>query len=220
MTILGVTPARGGSKRLPGKNLRLLCGTPLIAWTIEAAKESRRLSRYVVSTEDPKIAVVSRQWGVEVIDRPAALATDDATTLSVVQHVLTLIPAEIVVLLQATSPIRDEQLIDRCIERFLVTQPDSLATGFICRFTPYGSGLRQQRRQEVPGFFCDDGNIYIVRADLIRQGDWFGTRIERMILDRAQNMDIDEEFDFWVAERVLERRLHPRLGHHAEPMPR
>ena len=207
--ILGITPARGGSKRLPRKNVRPLCGRPLLAWTIEAAKASKLLNRYLVSTEDPEIASVSRQWGAEVLDRPAALAEDDTTTLSVVQDILARVPAEVVVLLQATSPIRDADLIDQCIERFLTTKPDSLATGFICKLTPYGSGSRQQRRQDVSGFFCDDGNVYVVRDDLIRRGDWFGGRIEQMVLDRQQNVDIDEEFDLWLAERILERRCYP-----------
>ena len=204
--ILGITPVRGGSKRLPRKNVRVLCGRPLLAWTVEAAKGAKLLDRYVVSTEDAEIASAARQWGAEVLDRPVAPATDEATTLSVVQDVLARIPAEVVVLLQATSPVRDPDLIDRCIERFLATQPDSLATGFICKSTPYGSGPRQMRRQDVPGFFCDDGNVYVVRAELIRRGDWFGTRIEQMILDRAQNVDVDDEFDFWLAERLLEQR--------------
>lgn len=202
--ILGVTPARGGSKGVPRKNIRPLAGKPLIAWTIEAALEAKRLNRYVVSTEDPEIAQVARQYGAEVVERPQELATDEATTLSVLQHLLTLIDADIVVLLQATSPIREPGLIDRCIERFHETQADSLATGFLCRYTEYGTNNR--RRQEIPGFFYDDGNLYIIRADRIRQADRFGERMERMILDREQNGEIDEEFDFWLAEQVIERR--------------
>ncbi len=210
--ILGITPARGGSKRLPRKNIKPLCGKPLLAWTIEAAKASKRLDRYVVSTEDAEVAAVARQWGAEVLDRPAALAGDETTMLSVIQDVLARLPAEIVVLLQATSPIRDEGLIDRCIERFLATQPDSLASGFICKLTPYGSGPRQLRCQDVAGFFCDDGNVYVVQAELIRRGDWFGARIEQVILDREQNVDVDDAFDFWVAERLMEQRQQCRAG--------
>ena len=204
--ILGVTPARGGSQGIPRKNLRALCGKPLIAWTIEAAKASSSLDRYVVSTEDAQIAAVARQRGVEVLDRPPELATDEATTLSVLQHVLTRIPADIVVLLQATSPVRDPELIDRCIRRFLETEADSLATGFICMATEYGTPQNALRRQDVPGFFYDDGNVYVVRAELIRRGERCGTRIERVFTDREQQIDIDEEFDFWLAEQVLRHR--------------
>jgi N-acylneuraminate cytidylyltransferase len=202
--ILGVTPARGGSKGVPRKNLRPLAGKPLIAWTIEAALASKRLERYVVSTEDPEIAQVACRCGAEVLDRPKELATDGASTLAVLQHLIRQIDADVVVLLQATSPIREEGLIDRCIQRFLETQADSLATGFLCKYKEYGTNDR--RRQETPGFFYDDGNVYILQARSIREGDRFGKRIERVILDREQNVEIDEEFDLWLAEQVLKRR--------------
>lgn len=205
--ILGVTPARGGSKGLWRKNIRLLCGKPLLAWTIEAAKASTLLDRYVVSTEDDGIAEVARQWGAEVIERPKELATDEATTLSVLQHVLSRVPAQTLVMLQATCPVRDAGLIDRCIRRFLETGADSLATGFLCKYVEYGTNQQELRRQDISGFFYDDGNVYIFRADRLRAGDRYGQRIERVMLDREQNLDIDEEFDFWLAEQVLRRRL-------------
>ncbi len=204
--ILGVTPARGGSKGIPRKNIRPIGGKPLIAWTIEAALASRLLDRYVVSTEDPEIAEVTRKNGAEVLERPKELATDEATTLSVLQHVLQKMQADTIVLLQATSPIREQGLIDRCIERFLQTKADSLATGFICKYVEYGKN--ELRRQNIDGFFYDDGNVYVIKADLVRQGDRYGDRIERMLLDRAQNVEIDDEFDFWLAEQILKRRLH------------
>lgn len=202
--IAGVTPARGGSKGVPRKNIRPLAGKPLLAWTIEAALESKLLDRYWVSTEDPEIAEVARRYGAEVLERPKNLATDEAGTLEVLQHLLSKVPAETVVLLQATSPIRAEGLVDRCIRRFAETQADSLATGFICKQTEYGRN--NLRRQEIPGFFCDDGNVYVMKADLIRKGDRVGKKIERLLLDREQNTDIDDEFDFWIVEQILEKR--------------
>lgn len=208
--ILGVTPARGGSKGLPGKNLKPLCGKPLLAWTMEAAKASKRLDRYVVSTEDAEIADVARRYGAEVIERPAALATDEATTLSVLQHALTHIPADAVVLLQATSPIRDADLIDRCIRQFVGSGADSLATGFRCTHTAYGSPENARRRQEIEGFFYDDGNVYVIKAERVQAGDRCGTRIEHVITDREQQIDIDDAFDLWIAEQVLKRRLGTR----------
>lgn len=202
--ILGITPARGGSKGVPRKNVRPLYGKPLIAWTIEAAKASRLLSRYLVSTEDAEIAKVARAYGADVIERPEELASDEATTLSVLQHVLAQFPADIIVLLQATSPVRTPGLIDRCIQRFLESGADSLASGFMCKYVEYGkTGLR---RQDIPGFFYDDGNVYVMKADLVRQGDRFGKRIERVVLDREQNVEIDDEFDFWLAEQILKRK--------------
>jgi len=202
--ILGVTPARGGSKGVPRKNVRRIHGRPLIAWTIEAAKASRLIDRYVVSTEDPEIAAVARSLDVDVLARPPALADDLAMTVDVLRHVLTQVDADTVVLLQATSPVRDAGLIDRCITRFFETGVDSLATGFMCTFTPYGKNT--QRRQDMDGFFYDDGNVYVIRADVLRSGDRYGTRIEPVLLDREQNVEIDDEFDFWMAEQLLKRR--------------
>lgn len=203
--ILGVTPARGGSKGIPRKNIRFIGGKPLIVWSVEAAKASKLLERYVVSTEDPEIEKVALAAGAEVLFRPNELATDEATTLSVLQHVLSQIPAEVVVLLQPTSPIRDPDLIDRCIQKFFDTQADSLATGFMCKYVEYGKN--ELRRQDIPGFFYDDGNVYVIRAGLVRQADRIGKRIERMVLDRDQNVEIDEDFDFWLAEQILKRRM-------------
>lgn len=203
--ILGVIPARGGSKSVPRKNVRLLCGKPLIAWSIEAADASSLLDRYVVSTEDSEIAEIAINYGAQVMDRPQELATDEADTLPVLLHVLEQIEATIVVLLQPTSPIRDTDLIDRCIRKFLETGADSLATGFTCKYVEYGKN--EKRRQDIPGFFYDDGNVYVIRADLIRQGDRYGEHIECVLLDREQNVEIDDEFDFWLSEQVLERRI-------------
>jgi len=202
--ILGITPARGGSKTIPRKNIKEICGKPLIAWTIEAAKRSLLLDRYVVSTEDKEIAEISRKYGAEVIPRPPELATDEASTISVLQDILTKSDADVVVLLQATSPIRDDNLIELCIKKFLDSEADSLATGFICKYYEYGN--YQQRRQDLKGWFYDDGNVYVFRADLLKKGDRYGKQMERMIIDREQNIEIDDEFDFWLAEQVLLKR--------------
>lgn len=207
--ILGLIPARGGSKGIPRKNLRPLLGKPLIAWSIEAAKAARRLDRFVISTEDPEIAAVARAHGGTVLDRPAALAADRTDTLEVMRHALQAIPAEVLVLLQPTSPVRDPGLIDRCVERFLTTGADSLATGFQCTYTEYGRC--DLRRQEIPGFFYDDGNIYVMRADRVLAGDRYGKKIERFFTGRELNVDIDEEFDFWLAEQVLKKRASPPM---------
>lgn len=204
VNFLGVIPARGGSKGIPRKNIKMIAGRPLIAWTIEAARNSKLLDRFVVSTEDREIADISKEYGSEVLDRPAALATDRATTLSVLQHALTIIDAENIVILQPTSPVRSPGLIDTCIKRFRKKETDNLATGFICKFMEYGTC--HQRRQELKGFFYDDGNVYIIKSDLIRKGKLFGKSVQRVEIEREQNIEIDDEFDFWLAEQILMKR--------------
>lgn len=199
--ILGITPARGGSKGIPKKNIRLIAGKPLIAWTIESAKKSKLLDRYIVSTEDKEIADIANAHGAEVLHRPHELAKDNSSTLSVLQHAIKKIPCDIVVLLQATSPIRKTGLIDECIREFIDKGYDSLATGFMCKYIEYGKN--ELRRQDIKGFFYDDGNIYVIKADIIKTGDRYGKKIGKKIISRQENMDIDDEFDFWQAEKIL-----------------
>lgn len=199
--IIGITPARGGSKGIPRKNIKNIAGKPLIAWTIEAAQNSKLLDRYIVSTEDKKIAMVSRKYGAQVLDRPVELATDEAPTISVLQHAIKQIPCDIVVLLQATSPIRSLGLIDDCIREFIDNEYDSLATGFICKYVEYGKS--ELRRQDLKGFFYDDGNVYVIKANLIKKGDRYGKKIGKKIISKWENVDIDDEVDFWIADKIL-----------------
>lgn len=201
---LAVIPARGGSKGIPRKNIRMIAGKPLIAWSIEAAKKSQLIDRLIVSTEDDEIARVAKRYGAEVLERPEKLATDKATTLLVLQHVLEEIPAQAIVLLQPTSPVREKGLIDKCIRQFQRTGVDNLGTGFICKFMAYGSYV--QRRQDLKGFFYDDGNVYVVKASLIQSGKMHGKKQGHVFTSREENVEIDEPFDFWLAEQVLLKR--------------
>lgn len=208
--ILGITPARGGSKGVLRKNIKMVAGKPLIAWTIEAAKESMLLDRYVVSTEDEEIARVAREYGSEVLERPASLSTDDASTLGVLQHAVGKIPCNTVVLLQATCPVRRKGLIDECIKEFLENGYDSLATGFICKYIEYGKN--ELMRQDIKGFFYDDGNVYVLKTDLIKNGDRYGTKIGRKIISRWENVDVDDELDIWLAEQILSTGIYLKEG--------
>lgn len=201
--VLGLIPARGGSKGIPRKNIKPIAGKPLLAWSIEHAQASRLIDRFVVSTEDAEIAQIARDLGAEVLMRPAELATDEASTLPVLEHAVGLIPCDTVVLLQATSPIRGPGLIDECIKEFRAGGYDSLATGFICTFVEYGKNT--QRRQDIEGFFYDDGNVYVIDAGIIRAGDRYGDKIGRKIISRRENVEIDDEFDFWLAQKVLSK---------------
>lgn len=198
---LGVIPARGGSKGIPRKNIKPIGGKPLIAWSIEAAQQSKLLDDFVVSTEDPEIAEIAERYGAKVMDRPKKLATDTATSISVLQDVLNRMPAQNIVLLQPTSPVREPGLIDRCITRFKRTGADNLGTGFICHFMEYGTYTA--RRQDLNGFFYDNGNVYVVKSDLIRQGKMFGKKVERLEISKEQGIEIDDDFDFWMVEQIL-----------------
>ena len=202
--ILGLIPARGGSKGVPGKNIKLIHGKPLIVWTIEHAKKSKKIDKIIVSTDSDEIANVAQKCGVEVLRRPKELATDTASTQDVMVHALQNYPADILVLLQPTSPYRSEGLIDRCVESFLSGDYDSLATGFICDYKEYGKNTLP--RQQIEGFFYDDGNVYVIKAENILAGDRYGTKIKRYFTDRFENAEIDDEFDFWLLEQILKEK--------------
>ena len=202
--ILGLIPARGGSKGVPNKNIKMINGKPLIVWTIEAAKKSKLLDKIIVSTDSEDIAEIAKAAGAEILIRPAYLATDTASTQDVMVHALQNYSADTLVLLQPTSPCRSEGLIDECIKEFLAGDYDSLATGWICDYKEYGKNTLP--RQQIKGFFYDDGNVYVIKADNILQGDRYGTKIGHKIISRYENAEIDDEFDFWLLEQILRKQ--------------
>ena len=202
--VLAVIPARGGSKGVPRKNIKPIAGKPLIAWTIEHALAAKFIDRVVVSTEDAAIAAIARNWGAEVVDRPKRLATDKADTLPVLQHALTACPAEVLVVLQCTSPVRAPGLIDRCIAKFLASKADSLGT--VTRDHSYEYGQDMPRRQEIKPRFVDNGNVYVNKAGLVLKGDRYGKRISMLETSREEGFEIDEPFDFWLVEKILSER--------------
>jgi CMP-N-acetylneuraminic acid synthetase len=203
-SILGVTPARGGSKGIPKKNIKMMYGKPLIAWTIEAAKEARLLDSYVVSTESPEIANVSRRFGADVLERPQELSGDDVGILRVVQHALEVMPSDLVVLLECTSPIRSAGLIDACIGKFLDQGVDALGTVFEDYSYEYGRVM--PRRQEILPRLVDVGSVYVIRSELAIQGKLFNDSRTTYPLTREESVEIDDSFDFWLAERILQER--------------
>ena len=180
--ILGLIPARGGSKGVPGKNIKMIHGKPLIVWSIEKALRSNKLDKVVVSTDSDEIAEISRNAGAIVLKRPDDLATDTASTQDVMVHALNNFPADILVLLQPTSPYRSDGLIDECIDEFIEGKYDSLATGFMCDYKEYGKNTLP--RQQIQGFFYDDGNVYVIKAENILNGDRYGKKIGRKFISR------------------------------------
>lgn len=206
--ILGVIPARGGSKSVPRKNIHPVAGKPLLVWTIEAARHSKRLTRWVVSTEDAEIAELAERHGAEVLPRPPELATDEISTLAVIQHVLTQIPSDIVVALHPTSPVRSKGLIDASIEKFLSSSADSLGT--VHRDYSYEYGKAMPRRQEIAPRWVDNGSVYVMKAELIRAGRWLGDRLAMFETSREEGVEIDEPFDLWLVEQILQHRWKDR----------
>jgi len=204
--ILGVIPARGGSKAIPRKNIKLLLGKPLIVWSIEAAQQSRLIDRFVVSTEDVEIADIARSAGAEVLYRPVELASDDATTVAVLQHALSVMAVETLVLLQPTSPIRVEGIIDMAIERFLASGCDTLATGYVSTHFAWGA-VDNGPRQKLKGYFHDDGNVYVFKPSVLQAGSWIGSNQCEMEIPCIYNLEIDTIADFWAVAGIMQQVL-------------
>jgi CMP-N-acetylneuraminic acid synthetase len=204
--IIGIIPARGGSKGLPRKNVKFLAGKPLISWSIKAAQQSKLLTDYYVSTENKEISDIARLYDCKVIKRPARLASDSASVLDVCYHAARKTRADVVVLLQPTSPIRNPGLVDACIQRFLSEKADSLATGFMCKYIPYGTKKNTFRRQDYKGFFYDDGNVYVLKTDLLKRGLKKGRKAIEMFISKEQNVEIDDDYDFWLTEQIMRDR--------------
>jgi CMP-N-acetylneuraminic acid synthetase len=202
---LAVIPARGGSRGVPGKNIRFLHGQPLISWSIQAAQQATSVDRVMVSTDSDNIASIAKACGAEVLMRPPELATDEATTLSVIRHVAAEIhAADTFIILQPTSPLRDEGLIDDCVKLYEQGQYSNLATGYWCKYREFGTH-NNARRQDYAGFFYDDGSVYILSRNLIEQDRWFGDRIFRHAISRHQNYEIDDEIDFVILEALMDK---------------
>ena len=205
MRLLGIIPARGGSKGIPRKNIRDIAGKPLIAWSIEAAQNAKSMTDFLVSTDDQEIADVAQQHGAPVLLRPPELATDEARTIDVLQHVLVERPDyDAVMVLQPTSPLRAADLLDDCVKDYLSGDYDNLATGFYCKFREFGSH-NNERRQDYTGFFYDDGNVYILHRELVKAGRWSGDRIFKKEIPKEHSFEIDDEVDMLILETLLNR---------------
>ena len=203
--ILGVIPARGGSKGVPRKNIKSICGKPLIAHSIIAAQNAKQLDEYLVSTDDEEIASIAHEYGATVLMRPKELATDEAKTISVLQHIAKeKSEFQHIMVLQPTSPLRSSGLLDNCISDFLSGDYDNLATGHYCKAKEFGSH-NNLRRQDYQGFFYDDGNVYILKKGLIELGKWFGNNIFRKEISKVENFEIDDEIDFLILETLMKK---------------
>ncbi|MGH9350198.1 MAG: cytidylyltransferase domain-containing protein [Vicinamibacterales bacterium] len=224
--VLGLVPARGGSKGVPGKNLRVLAGRPLLEYTARAAQESRVLDRVILSTDSPEIADAGRRAGLEVpFMRPEALARDDTPMLPVVQHAMDALAAggwvaDVIVLLQPTSPLRRPHHIRDAVELLRRTGADSvvsvvelprhLSPDYVMRidgdvlrpFVPEGE--RVTRRQDARPAYSRDGTVYAFRrTTLERFGDIYGDDCRPLVVDAAESLSIDSPADWDAAERRL-----------------
>jgi len=226
----GVIPARGGSKGLPGKNLRRLGALSLIGHAVTSAREAKRLDRFIVSTDSAEIAAEARSHGAEVpFLRPPELASDQAGMLGVLQHAVRWLESagvrpDLVVTLQPTSPFRVGTDIDRTIAKVLETGADSAQTLSEASYHPFfmktldgdrtvalfPDGHKYVRRQDAPPVYQPSGSVYVTRyAVLMEQGHILGDDNRGVVQEFEASVNIDTEWDFMLAELILREGRAP-----------
>ena len=228
--ILGFIFARGGSKGVPGKNLRLLGGKPLIAHAIESALASQRLDRVVVSTDCPKIAQVAMEYGADVpFMRPQELATDKAPERSAWQHALQEMEAlegeriDVLVSIPPTCPLRLPEDVDQCVEELLQSDTDMVLTVTETGSNPYFNMITRDKqgyahlaikpsakikhRQDAPDVYDLRAVAYAIRRDpLLKYDSIFDSRARVVLVPQERAIDIDTDFDFMLAEFILDHQ--------------
>ena len=227
--VLGIVPARGGSKGVPGKNVRPLAGRTLLEYTARAARESAVLDRVILSTDSADIADTGRRAGLDVpFMRPATLAGDDTPMLPVIQHALESLARDgwspdLIVLLQPTSPLRRPDHIRAAVTTLRETKADSVVTvveiprhlspdyvmridgGRLQPFLP--EGARVTRRQDARPAYSRDGTVYAFwRATIERFGGIYGEDCRPLLIDARESLSIDSPADWDAAERLLAGR--------------
>lgn len=218
MKTIAIIPARGGSKRLKDKNIKVLNGLPLLVHSIRYAQQFPELIDGIyVSTNDAAIKAVALTYGAQVIDRPEALSGDYATTISALQHALDNLPDTVqhVVLLQPTNPLRPDDLLHEALQVYFDGNFQSLFTvsrnhqklGRIVnqQFVPYNYELGQ-RSQDLEPLYFENGLLYVLQSDLIRQGKIVGEHSFPFVVDNPfSEVDIDTQADFDYAAYLMSK---------------
>lgn len=231
MKIIAIIPARGGSKRIPRKNIKLLCGKPLISYAIAAAKESKYINRIIVSTEDQEIAKIAKRCKAEVpFIRPVELAQDDSTSLTVLQHAVKYLETnegyipDLIILIQSTSPFVLTSDIDRAVEKIVETKSNSCVS--ICEISerpewmftldevdkikPF---LKKKNnviiRKKLEKLFRLNGAVYVVKRDTLMKNDNIidVKSCAGVIMPPERSIDIDKPVDFLISEVIMKHSL-------------
>ena len=224
--LLAIIPARGGSKRLPGKNTMELCGKPLVAWTIEAALGSKYIDRVIVSTDDDNVVMISDKYGADIpLLRPIELATDEATSIDVVLHLLTQLEHEgeeydYTILLQPTSPLRTTDDINKSIDLLKDRRSDAVISVCEVEHSPLWCNtisddgdlsyflkrsILNKRSQDLEQYYRLNGAIYLCSVERIREENTFFLSSNSVAYKMSQkrSVDIDNEIDFLLAESLF-----------------
>lgn len=223
LRVLAVIPARGGSKGIPGKNIRPVGGRPLLAWTVAAAKASAYVDRTILSSDDPEIIEVALRYGCDVpFQRPSELSSDTTTSVDVALHALELTPGyDVLVLLQPTSPLRVAADIDAALDLLIETGAPSCVSVVEAESHPWlafrqDAGRLQPfcappdaslRRQDLPPAYVLNGAVYAVKADALRTGErLFGAgETVPLVMPTERSYDVDTWDDLRIVDELLSK---------------
>lgn len=222
--VIAVIPARGGSKSVPGKNLRPLAGKPLLAWSIEVAKRVSEIDRILVSTDDPQIGSIGRLHGAEVYSRPAHLATDDALVIDALKDLIETLKAERetpewIILLEPTCPLRTADDVRECLMLLDRGGYDSVATFKTADLNPHRAwklidgvpevfipgAIPWLPRQKLPKAYQLNGAVYVFRAAMLEREtkSLLLGKLGAVLMPRERSQDIDDNLDFTIVEAIL-----------------
>jgi CMP-N,N'-diacetyllegionaminic acid synthase len=222
--ILAIIPARGGSKGIPGKNIKELNGKPLIGYAIEEVGKSKYIDKLIVSTEDKEIAQVSKRFGAEIpFLRPMELAADDTPGIQPILHAVKWFHEkgscfDFVICLQCTSPFRKTKQIDEAIEKLVKEGADSIVSVCESEISPYWmkkveNGILKDflgnipfyaRRQDTPMVYRLNGAIYLAKTEVLnKHKNWYTENTIPFIMDKLSSIDIDDILDFKFAELLM-----------------
>lgn len=229
--ILAIIPARGGSKGLPGKNIKNLCGKPLISWSIEQAKGSTYIDSIYVSTDSQEIASVAEDWGVNVPElRPSEYACDSAPSSAFIIYTIEKLKKEgqfydYFILIEPTSPLRDIEDIDRAIEMLVnasdidsivgVCKAEDIHPAFMVKIkengllVPYEKEMKTLRRQDIPDLYFFEGSVYASKIDVyLKKKVFYHDRSLPYIVPKWKSYEVDDIIDFTIIEAIMNLKLN------------
>jgi N-acylneuraminate cytidylyltransferase len=222
--VMAVIPARGGSKSIPGKNIRLLGGKPLLAWSIDVARQISEIDRIIVSTDDAQIASVGREYSAEVYARPSHLATDEALVIDALKDLIETLQAEgetpeWIILLEPTCPLRTAEDVRDCLKILAQGGYDSVATFREAELNPHRAwrlvdgvpevfipgAIPWLPRQKQPKAYQLNGAVYVFHASLLAQEtkSILVGKLGAVLMPRNRSQDIDDIVDFTIVEALL-----------------
>lgn len=228
--ILAIIPARGGSKGLPGKNIRPLCGKPLIGWSIENAKESKYVDDIYISTDSREIADVAESFGVKVPElRPAELAVDKSPSSAFIVYTINHLSEQgknydYIILLEPTSPLRDTADVDKSIE-MMIDSPEFESMVGVCkaedqnpvfmqkiaengRLVPYENVVKITRRQDVPEVYFLEGTVYLSTVSAFLEKKAFRhDKTLPYVVPKWKSFEVDDIIDFTIIEAIMKLKL-------------